>query len=229
MSDRHIRLRTARVKAGFGSARSAALRFGWSPSTYAAHENGQNDFDDNATLRYAKAFKVKPTWLYLGQESSDEGFNYNFRIYGEVGPEGSISILDESSPDRQLYVQTRFKLEEQSKVFVFMDNGLFPKYRERDIAITIPFNMPKKHNIRYAGDCICYLENKDVLVRKAEPVKEYGIYDLSIFNSPIVRRERVMYLEPILSILSPYAWQAFIPGKSPLAWMDVPTADPDEI
>lgn len=63
------RLRQARIKAGFGSARSAALKFGWTPSTYAAHENGQNEFDPEKAQVYAKAFKTSPAWLLTGENS----------------------------------------------------------------------------------------------------------------------------------------------------------------
>jgi phage repressor protein C with HTH and peptisase S24 domain len=61
------RLRSARISAGFNSARSAAIKFGWTPSTYAAHENGQNEFDPERASIYAKAFKVSPGWLLTGE------------------------------------------------------------------------------------------------------------------------------------------------------------------
>ena len=41
MSEMGERLKQARIAAGHISARSAALKFGWTPSTYGAHENGQ--------------------------------------------------------------------------------------------------------------------------------------------------------------------------------------------
>lgn len=65
----HVRLRRARLAAGFPTAIDAIKRFGWSVSTYRAHENGQNAFDALAAIRYARAFKVAPTWLLLGDEA----------------------------------------------------------------------------------------------------------------------------------------------------------------
>lgn len=61
------RLRQARVNAGFKSARSAAMHFGWTTSTYAAHENGQVPrvpIDD--AKRYATAFGVDAFWILHG-------------------------------------------------------------------------------------------------------------------------------------------------------------------
>ncbi|MBK5949136.1 hypothetical protein CH339_21645 [Rhodobium orientis] len=61
------RLRAARAEAGLRSARAAALKLGLSPSTYAAHENGQNAFGPEVARRYAKAFGVTAAWLLTGE------------------------------------------------------------------------------------------------------------------------------------------------------------------
>ncbi len=61
------RLKAARVRF-FSSARQAALRHGWGASTYAAHENGQNDFNEAHAREYARAYKVSAAWL-LGLDS----------------------------------------------------------------------------------------------------------------------------------------------------------------
>lgn len=63
MDESNNRLREARKGAGFKSARAAAIRFGWTPSTYASHENGQTPVPKDAAKTYAKAFKVDQAWL----------------------------------------------------------------------------------------------------------------------------------------------------------------------
>jgi transcriptional regulator with XRE-family HTH domain len=63
MSDIHERLRTARESAGFSSASAAARYLGIAPSTYTAHENGQNKYNHDEAVRYAKAFKTTAKWL----------------------------------------------------------------------------------------------------------------------------------------------------------------------
>lgn len=55
--------------AGFASARSAALKFHWTPSTYSSHENGQTDVPPRAAAKYAKAFKVSRAWILTGEGS----------------------------------------------------------------------------------------------------------------------------------------------------------------
>ena len=72
MSEKHERLRQARVSAGYKSASAAAEALGISASTYRAHENGQNDFDFMDAGRYAKRFNVSQLWLFEGREASPE-------------------------------------------------------------------------------------------------------------------------------------------------------------
>lgn len=63
------RLRSARVKAGYGSGSEAARKLGMSPSTYLAHENGQNDFDIEQARIYGKKFSADPFWLITGEKN----------------------------------------------------------------------------------------------------------------------------------------------------------------
>jgi phage repressor protein C with HTH and peptisase S24 domain len=71
MENMGSRLRAARIAAGFKSARSAAIRFGWSPSTYAAHENGQNEFDAETAAKYARAFDTSAGYLLTGESAPE--------------------------------------------------------------------------------------------------------------------------------------------------------------
>lgn len=93
MESKAQRLRDARIAAGFGSARSAALSFGWGISTYTAHENGQNEFDADRAREYAKAFKTKPEWLLLGTttDAGAPGIDAQLR---ELPPEMSKRLIE---------------------------------------------------------------------------------------------------------------------------------------
>lgn len=63
MSEKHERLRQARVDAGYRHASDAANALGITASTYRAHENGQNDFGLEEAKVYAKKFNVDPLWM----------------------------------------------------------------------------------------------------------------------------------------------------------------------
>ncbi|MTH95412.1 helix-turn-helix domain-containing protein [Roseibium sp. RKSG952] len=73
--DKNERLRTARKRAGFSSATSAAEAMSVNPTTYTSHENGHRDFDEDTAAKYARRFKVDVAWLVFGkgdEPSSDE-------------------------------------------------------------------------------------------------------------------------------------------------------------
>lgn len=59
------RLKTARIRAGYKTAREAAVALGIRYSTYAGHENGGRGLS-RAAPRYAKKFKVSLDWLLRG-------------------------------------------------------------------------------------------------------------------------------------------------------------------
>jgi phage repressor protein C with HTH and peptisase S24 domain len=61
------RLKEARKKAGYRTATAAIDAFGWSSSTYRAHENGQNGFKVEEAKLYGEAYRVSPSWLLLGE------------------------------------------------------------------------------------------------------------------------------------------------------------------
>lgn len=67
MSEKHERLRQARIDAGYRYASDAANALGVTASTYRAHENGQNDFDLDYAKMYGKKFGVNPLWIFDNQ------------------------------------------------------------------------------------------------------------------------------------------------------------------
>ncbi|WP_336801455.1 S24 family peptidase [Kaistia sp. MMO-174] len=68
METMHTRLKEARINAGYTSASKAAFALNLKPSTYNAHENGQNEFDAELAKTYAKKFKVSAAWLLTGED-----------------------------------------------------------------------------------------------------------------------------------------------------------------
>jgi hypothetical protein len=64
--DIHARLKWAREKRGYASAREAADAIGVRYSTYAGHESGSRGIKRDALRRYAKFFRVSPVWLEFG-------------------------------------------------------------------------------------------------------------------------------------------------------------------
>jgi len=66
MSDPAERLRIARMRAGFPTAKEAAEAMGFPVSTYLAHENGSRGYPAKKAYTYARKFKVREQWLLYG-------------------------------------------------------------------------------------------------------------------------------------------------------------------
>lgn len=60
------RLKDARELAGYETGSDAARALGVPVGSYNCHENGSRGFKKAAALKYAKAFKVDPSWLLYG-------------------------------------------------------------------------------------------------------------------------------------------------------------------
>ncbi|MEM8615335.1 MAG: helix-turn-helix domain-containing protein [Pseudomonadota bacterium] len=71
--DLHERLRTARIEAGYATARAAAEAFGWNSNTVSSNENGNRTFGREAAARYARAYHVDLGWLLTGRGGMRRG------------------------------------------------------------------------------------------------------------------------------------------------------------
>jgi phage repressor protein C with HTH and peptisase S24 domain len=81
MSDASERLKQARVKAGYDSAKGAAEAMGVSVPTYIQHENGIRGYPAGRAARYARFFRVKPEWLLYGKAQADTVVELGPRLY----------------------------------------------------------------------------------------------------------------------------------------------------
>lgn len=66
------RLRAARERAGFHTAKEAAQAMGVPVSTYIGHENGHRGFPAKRAPQYARKFKVSEEWLLYGKQDTGQ-------------------------------------------------------------------------------------------------------------------------------------------------------------
>lgn len=69
--DQAERLRLARIRAGYESARAAAQRNNWVYDSYSQHERGERGLRREVAERYADAYRVAVGWLLTGEGSID--------------------------------------------------------------------------------------------------------------------------------------------------------------
>lgn len=93
------RLVLAVERAGFPSRRAAAIAMGKTPSTFAGHCNGQNDFDEKAAKEYGKFFGVSWVWLMTGA-GSPEPTPEEIALYATMsGPVSSTTATPLPTPN----------------------------------------------------------------------------------------------------------------------------------
>lgn len=90
MSGPAERLRIARLRAGFETAKDAAEALGFPVSTYLGHENGSRGYPAKKAEIYARKFKVREQWLLYGV---GEGPGHNGDQKAEI-----INIIDHLPP-----------------------------------------------------------------------------------------------------------------------------------
>lgn len=90
MTDPAERLRIARLRAGYETAKEAAEALGFPVSTYLGHENGSRGYPAKKAAIYARKFKVREQWLLYGV---GEGPGENGDQKAEI-----INILDHLPP-----------------------------------------------------------------------------------------------------------------------------------
>lgn len=115
------RLKTARERSGYQSAKSAAEAMGVPVATYIQHENGGRGLPASRAERYARFFRVKPEWLLYGKANEDTVTELGPRLFvvGEVAagvfneawkkPEDEWEAFT-GLPDDQVPVTERFGL-----------------------------------------------------------------------------------------------------------------------
>lgn len=81
MSDASDRLKQAREKSGYHSAKAAAEAMGVSVPTYIQHENGTRGFPAARAERYARFYRVKPEWLLYGKGTTDRVVELGPRLF----------------------------------------------------------------------------------------------------------------------------------------------------
>lgn len=100
--EKHQRLKTARLKAGFRFATEAARALNVIEPTYLSHENGSRDFDAESAARYARRYGTSVEWLLYGRgqppgEASPytDQFDANFDVPSleNATDEGTVPVL----------------------------------------------------------------------------------------------------------------------------------------
>lgn len=192
------RLAASRLEAGFRSARSAALRYGWNEVTYRSHEKGGREFDFEAAKRYGRAFKKDPVWLLLGVERRE---NNSVPIVGRIGTGAVIEPDFEQVPPEGLEeIELPIPVSEDMIGFEVVGTSMYPRYSAGDVVVCW----------RERGIGIESFLRQELAVRTTDgrrylkevrPGRRKGTFDLHSFNGPEIESVRIEWFSPIYAIV----------------------------
>jgi hypothetical protein len=124
------RLKQARLKRGFRSARTAAEYLNIPYGTYLGHEGGTRGIKEADLVRYASAFRVTASWLAFGQETGSKklkiiGVAADLRGRGDLG----------SYQDHEIDIAAPFPVSSDSKAILVSTSDYEPILFPNDLVI----------------------------------------------------------------------------------------------
>lgn len=208
MSDR---LKQARQAAKFPSARGAAIRFGWKHSTYAAHENGQNEFDAEAAEIYGRAFKVSAAWLLLGEGQRER--RATVKVMGRIGAGAEISPDMEQIPhDGLAEIEVPFPIPEDAQAFEVEGESMWPRYDPGDVVICWRFGTSPEEVIGWEA-AVRTKDGRRFLKRVLRGARR-GLFDLESFNAEPIRGVKLEWVGRVHAVVRHGQWRQITPRSA---------------
>lgn len=208
MSERHDRLRQARIAAGFKTQAEAVRRFGWNPNTYKSNENGNAPFSFDQGREYARAFKVNPEWLYAASGPMRAGDGM-VPIIGRVGAdtEGRVvrtltQAANDLAPAPTGGTSKSVALEvDGHSMRGFADDGALVYFENQHTPPTE--DMLGEVVVLQIATGEHDADDEDVLVKRLLRGSRDGLYDLESIVGPTMRDVQVRWAAEIIQIIPP--------------------------
>jgi len=199
------RLKKARVRAGIGSARQAALKLNLPPSSYSAHENGQNDYDDEAARLYAKAFGVSAGWLLTGEGAAKN--SNTVKVMGRIGAGAEISPDEEQVPPEGLSeIEVPFPLPDNAIAFEVEGTSMWPRYDPGDVIVCL--NRERDPADLVGWEAAVKTSKGHRYLKRLRPGARRGLFDLESHNDEPIRGVRLVWASEVHSVVRAGQWRA---------------------
>lgn len=178
-----VRLRLARERRGFASAKDAAQFFGWPYQSYLQHENGLRGLT-RVAKKYAQAFRTTEAWLLTGEGDNPQGETITVPIAGlaGAGPDGAVLFatgdgnFGEVPAPKFASVHTAALEVRGDSMRGLANDGWLIFYDQKESPTSDHMGEP----------CVCFLEDGRVLVKTPYPGTRPGHFHLESVNAPMM-------------------------------------------
>jgi hypothetical protein len=213
VSTRGERLRAARARRGFKSARIAAKALGVALSTYGAHERaeaaGGRDYGPNEAKLYALRFGVSPEWLLTGrgQGPRDEFAGIPFVPEEETRPKVPVIGYVGASDEAHFYAVAQGDLDHvlqpsgstNTTVAVDIRGDSLGSWFNRWLAFYDSVRRPPASDL--IGElCIVGISDGRILLKQVQRGGAEGLYNLSSPGRPTIIDAKIEWAAKITSI-----------------------------
>lgn len=203
------RLKAARLAAGYETAAAAARAFGWHKQNVVDHEADRRGVDPEQAERYAKAYRVDPSWILWGGANRKPKPTGLVPIVGRVGADTEGRILfstgqqsGDQAPvppggtNRAVAVEV-----DGHSMRGFADNGALIYFEEQHTKPT------RDHIGRVV---VVELETGEVLVKRLLRGDAAEAWDLESIVGPTLQNVRIAWVANITAIVPPPISQRII-------------------
>ncbi|WP_066923066.1 S24/S26 family peptidase [Methylobacterium sp. CCH5-D2] len=214
------RLKSARVAAGYRSAREAALSNEWSESTYRAHEGGTRTIGQDDAERYANRFRfdgvqVSARGILFGDEDAGEPVREGGNIVGVAGLISAGGLIDTGSEqipdDTNLYeIEVPFPVPEGTIAFRVEGPSMHPRYDPEDVILCSKHG-ENPENLVGAYAAVRTIDGQRYLKRLLRGSRR-GLYHLESHNAPLISDVRLKWSSGIIATVHGQHWKRLVQG-----------------
>jgi phage repressor protein C with HTH and peptisase S24 domain len=212
-STRGERLRAARARRGFKSARLAAKALGIAISTYGAHERaeaeGGRDYGPDEAKFYARRFGVSPEWLLTGrgQGPRDEFPGIPALLEEEEAPKLPVIGYVGAGAEAHLYAVAQDNLDEVDQPYGSPDTEVVVEIRgdslgpffNRWLVFYDSVRRPATPDL-FGELCVVGLSDGRILLKQLQRGSSEGLYNLSSPAEPPILDAKVEWAARVTSM-----------------------------
>lgn len=210
MTERHERLRQARIAAGFDRQRDVIERFpAWGRNSYKSHENGNAPFSYDKAKIYAAGLKVRAEWLYAGTGPMRETTPM-VRIVGRVGANSDGSIVYVTGHEAYDYVPAPPGAKPGCAALEVVGDSQMPVILSGSI-VFFQDQLPEPTSAMI-GTFPAVVETTagEVLLKRIQRGSQPGLYNLESMNASTIHDKQIKWCAEVMTVYGPSIAQELV-------------------
>jgi SOS-response transcriptional repressor LexA len=197
---REGRLKAARVRRGYATAKAAANAMGMPYGTYSGYEGATRWFQDDAELeRVARFFRTPVEWIAFGRGAPQA--NNIVAVLGKISAGGQVEVNAEqlSEADPLFEIELERPVSPNSFALQVTGDSMYPRYEDGDVVVCSregrePSALVGREAVVISADHNRYLK---VIAEQTQS----GLYTLESFNARPMRAVPLIWASEVTDVI----------------------------